>query len=203
MRTRKRTHGNITLNTPICDLCKVDSSSIVVQVGRRTVCFLCAWKVVEQLGQVYAAPEITALERIKHRREKGEGPIKAPTPTAEPGWVYYIRVGDTIKIGFSKDVAQRMRTYPPNAELLAAHPGTLDLEKQVQRKFAADLSRGREWFTQSEELMEHIAQVAERFGDPSHMAYEFTRPKTQEERVAEMFPTREWGDVARGARMVV
>lgn len=205
MSGRVRTRSGVPVErVPSCDLCKRPAFlSESVRVGRRTLCFVCAWNVVEGLSRIYAAPEITALERIRYRNEHGAG-LKHPEPENDmPGWVYYIRVGDTIKIGYAKDVSKRMRAYPPNAELLAAHPGTLRLEKQVQHKFAEYLDRGREWFTPAPAIMEHIAQVVEQFGDASHLAYEYTRPKTQEERVADMFATRQWSDLARGAHSVV
>src|SRR5690554_2780796 len=110
----------------VCDLCKRDIYMHSIAANRRTLCIACAWHAVDGLRRIYSAPEITALERIRHRNEKGTG-FKADADIS-PGWVYYIRVGDTIKIGFSQDVSQRMRTYPPNAELLAAHPGTLETE---------------------------------------------------------------------------
>lgn len=173
-----------------------------VVVAFRSVCFTCAWKTVEALREAYQAPEITALERIRFIRENGrEGRKPAVKASAnEPGWVYYIRMGDTIKIGYSVDVAQRMRAYPPSAELLAAHPGTELLEKQMHQKLKAHLVRGREWFAPADEVMAHIDSVVERFGDQSHQAYQYTRPKTQEEKVAAMFPkSREFSDYARGA----
>ena len=176
---------------PTCALCSgelfQDTDKVVVSF--RTICFTCAWKAVEGLREYYQAPEISGLERARYIRDNGfEG--KKPAAKAnvnEPGWVYYIRMGDTIKIGYSIDVAQRMRAYPPNAELLAAHPGTELLEKQIHQKFREHLVRGREWFSPAVELMAHIASVLERFGDQSHQAYEYTRPKTQEEKVAAMF----------------
>lgn len=188
---------------PVCALCSVEmfASTVRVVVAFRTVCFACAWKTVEGLREFYQAPEITALERARFIREKGfEGKKPAAKVNVnEPGWVYYIRMGDTIKIGYSIDVAQRMRSYPPNAELLAAHPGTEVLEKQIHQKFREHLVRGREWFAPAAEIMTHIASVVERFGDQSHQAYEYTRPKTQEEKVAAMFARPySTADIAQG-----
>lgn len=173
----------------------------VVMVRGRAVCMLCAWNVVEVLGVFYQAPEMTVLERIKFREERGHEGYVTPKPGKnDPGWVYYIRMGDTIKIGYATDVAKRMRAYPPTAELLAAHPGTELLEKQMHQKFREYLARGREWFAPADEVMAHIASVVERFGDPGHLAYEYTRPKTQEEKVAAMFARpHASADIAKGA----
>ena len=81
----------------------------------------------------------------------------------EPGWVYYLLVGDRIKIGFTKDIHQRLKQYPPNSELLAAHPGTPKVEREMHHKFLHLLANGREWFTVSDEIMQHIEKVCEDF----------------------------------------
>lgn len=91
----------------------------------------------------------------------------------QPGFVYYIRIDDLIKIGYARDIAQRMRAYPPSAELLAAHPGTEQLEREIHCDMKAFLRRGREWFEPHERVMERVAEVRMRFGDPSAMAYKY------------------------------
>jgi hypothetical protein len=94
-----------------------------------------------------------------------------------PGFVYYIRIDQHIKIGYALDVAKRMRAYPPSAVLLAAHPGTKATEKQMHLEYRRYLDRGREWFTQGPKLMAHIDDVVQKFGDPKILAYEYTRAK--------------------------
>src|SRR5690606_26757054 len=79
-----------------------------------------------------------------------------------PGFVYYIRIEQHIKIGYAIDVAKRMRAYPPSAVLLAAHPGTKATERQMHLEYRRYLDRGREWFKQGEKLMAHIDEVVEK-----------------------------------------
>ena len=81
----------------------------------------------------------------------------------EPGWVYYLQVGDRIKIGYSKQVEQRMKQYPPHSTLLATHPGTPKIEREMHHKFLHLLANGREWFTVTDELMAHIEKVRQDF----------------------------------------
>lgn len=209
-RKRVRTYGGErkqVWGTPTrqCDLCRkpMHQNEVIPVLSGKEICFPCGWMAVEGMARVYKAPEVTTMDRIRFRRENGhEGWRREDRKPAriEPGWVYYIRMGDTIKIGYATDVAKRMRAYPPNAELLAAHPGTELLEKQMHQKFKPHLVRGREWFAPADEVMAHVASVVEQFGDPSHMAYEFTRPKTQEEKVAAMFAKpHSTADIAQGA----
>lgn len=95
-----------------------------------------------------------------------------------PGWVYYIRVDTSVKIGYAKDVTTRMRAYPPNAELLAIEPGTKKTERARHQQFAAYLDWGREWFTPSDELMAHIAALTEQY-DHRPYTYRYRRARTQ------------------------
>lgn len=193
---------------PVCRLCARSVGSPVVarevEVLGYIVCLACAIRTHEALRVVYAMPEISALDRLLYQKEHGSGGWrKEPLTQNAPGWVYYIRMGDVIKIGYAADVAKRMRNYPPSAELLAAHPGTPAVEREMHKRFAADLAQGREWFRESDELVAHIAQVVEQFGDQSALAYQYTRPKTQEEKVAGMFKTPANLQFASGVHFVV
>lgn len=82
----------------------------------------------------------------------------------EAGWIYYLLVGDRIKIGYSKDVERRMKQYPPTSVLLAQHPGTHNLEREMHNKFLVHLANGREWFKVAQPVLDHIGTVREQFG---------------------------------------
>lgn len=110
-------------------------------------------------------------ELFKARREREMRERAA----RQPGFVYYIRIGEHIKIGYATDVNKRMRAYPPSAELLAVHPGTLQMEKELHAQFNAYLDRGREWFNEGKSLAAHIAQVRKQFGDPGMFAHRYTK----------------------------
>jgi hypothetical protein len=77
------------------------------------------------------------------------------------GLVYYVAIGEHIKIGFSRDVRQRMRQYPPHRKLLAVEPGSMTLEHQRLREFAEYLDSGNEWFRMGSRLMDHIQGLRE------------------------------------------
>lgn len=82
-----------------------------------------------------------------------------------PGMIYYLRVGALIKIGFSSYLDERLRAYPPDSKVLAVHPGTPEVERQVHNKFFNHLSHGREWFTPSPEIEQHIKAIHEQYPD--------------------------------------
>lgn len=73
--------------------------------------------------------------------------------------VYYLQVGDVIKIGYTANLPTRLRSYPPNSRLLAYESGGPSLEAQRHMEFAEDLVAGREWFTPSARLLAHIASI--------------------------------------------
>lgn len=83
----------------------------------------------------------------------------------QAGHIYYLRVGDLIKIGFTSDMETRMKQYPPNAILLAQHPGTRETERHMHEKFQPFLALRREWFTPCDEITAHIEMVRTQFTD--------------------------------------
>lgn len=77
--------------------------------------------------------------------------------------VYYVRVGDLIKIGMTARLRQRLNAYPPDAQLLAVEPGGEALEGQRHHQFRHLLAHRKEWFRPGPDLMDHIAKVSERY----------------------------------------
>lgn len=95
-------------------------------------------------------------------------PSPAPEPKQRPvdGTVYYIRSGGYIKIGWTSDLAKRMRAYPPDTTLLAVEPGTRKDERRIHKRFAHLLTHGREWFPLAPQIIEHIERVKAEHGEP-------------------------------------
>jgi T5orf172 domain len=75
-------------------------------------------------------------------------------PQSPAGWVYFIRSGALIKVGYTTDLSKRMRSYNshnPDVQLMAVVPGTRDDEAAYHKRFAAQKVRG-EWFRLSGSL---------------------------------------------------
>lgn len=79
-------------------------------------------------------------------------------------WVYYIRIGDVIKIGTTGDFRGRMASLVPD-EVLAVEPGDMTVERERQRQFVHLRVKG-ERFRPEPDLLAHIQQVRELHGDP-------------------------------------
>lgn len=83
--------------------------------------------------------------------------------------VYYMRIGDAIKIGVTTNMKARMAQLMPD-ELLATEPGTDELEKRRHKQFAHLRIRG-ERFKVTPELMDHVAQIRDAHGEPTVTGY--------------------------------
>jgi hypothetical protein len=93
---------------------------------------------------------------------------KAADEAKEPslGWIYYLLIGEHIKVGYASSLPARMMAYPPTSTLLAAHHGTLPDEAALHKRFRLHLAAGREWYHKAEPLLEHIASVVAEHGTP-------------------------------------
>lgn len=78
----------------------------------------------------------------------------------EPGSVvYFIRMGDMIKIGYTSDLIRRVQQLSLTmGHVLATVPGASFLEQQMHDKFAALREHG-EWFRAEPPLLDYIAQL--------------------------------------------
>jgi len=76
------------------------------------------------------------------------------------GWIYFIRSGDAIKIGYAIDVANRFSNLqssnPVLLELLGAIRGSIEDEHRTHAMFIRLHIRG-EWFRDHPAILEYIA----------------------------------------------
>lgn len=115
-------------------------------------------------------PEATQYERLTRQtnliRNRSHAARQATPVSERPGHIYYLRIGDVIKIGYASRLVARLRTYPPSMVLLAVHKGTLKDEAELHARFSPDRRAGREWYEQSERLQAHITAMRRQFGIP-------------------------------------
>lgn len=117
-------------------------------------------KALARTGRIEEIHLLEAQWEEQDRLEREE--IKRERMT-QPGTIYYLLVGGLIKIGFTSDLGQRMRQYPPNSTLLAKHPGTRETERQMHHRFLHSLAEGREWFAPNDALSHHMEEVNARY----------------------------------------
>ena len=146
-----------------------------------TVCVWCQVKIAINISELFPVPELSVAE-LQRQRTKFERSREQRRTVAKvmegagnaDGLVYYIRINGQIKIGYTADLRQRSRNYPPGSELLAVEPGTLYTERDRHQQFHRSLARGREWFTPTPDLLDHIDDLAKEYGIPTDLMHEFT-----------------------------
>lgn len=170
---------------------------------------LCTWRDCEQphaplvgipLCLDHARKAADAYQRLMAHEEQqwrteaeakiNSGLRLAPGETV-PGWVYYVEMDSTIKIGYTTNIDTRMRAYPPTAKLLAVEPGTRALERGRHSIFNAHLAHGREWFNDHPDIRTWIATVREVYGEPSDKAY-YRTPTEKKPIVGGKHANRRW-----------
>ncbi|MCT1446200.1 GIY-YIG nuclease family protein [Brevibacterium casei] len=123
----------------------------------------------QQISSIIADHRISEVKN----RERLKAEQKARAHSRQAGWIYYIRVGDLLKIGYATSVWDRLTSYPPNITVLAIHPGTRELEAHLHRKFRLLLQKGREWYADDGTISDHIGNVRQEFGTPAQQVAAF------------------------------
>lgn len=95
-----------------------------------------------------------AFQQVDEDREREHKRITSTRVHAPV--VYYVLIGDVMKIGTSTNLRARMLTYPPHRRLLATEPGGRDVEAQRHREYSHLLTAGREWFRFEQDLAEWV-----------------------------------------------
>ena len=121
----------------------------------------------------HASLDAAQREREQRSRAASRRAGDAQFKGEHPGFVYFVEVGERIKIGYSVDVRRRMRAYPPGSVLLAVEPGSPEMERQRHQQFAGCLLDGREWFRPDDVILEQAAAIREQHGDPSRFAHRY------------------------------
>lgn len=94
-----------------------------------------------------------------------------------PGDVYYVRVGDLIKVGWTSDLYARVRSYGPGAELLVHFKGTRRDETNLHRNLVPSRAKGREWYHEDAVVQAFITNALRQHGEPRFTHTRWTEAK--------------------------
>ena len=111
-------------------------------------CLLCG----SRLGVRYPSGWLCAICEWRH----GEIPDADPPPRIDV--VYYLRLGDRVKIGTSGNVRQRFAAVPHD-EALAVERGDRRLEQRRHAQFASDRLGTSEWFSLTPAIRAHVSAL--------------------------------------------
>ncbi|MFD0902346.1 GIY-YIG nuclease family protein [Actinomadura sediminis] len=93
------------------------------------------------------------IDRVRKKRdERAQSPL-----------VYYMRLGDLVKIGWTTNLKSRREAINPQ-EVMATEPGNDKVERQRHKQFA-DLRVHGEWFRLESPLTEWIDQLKAAYGE--------------------------------------
>jgi hypothetical protein len=125
------------------------------------ICAGHARKLYEHLDALVASvAKDEAVKAIVGRDWKDDYPARLRKNAREQSFqVYYVRVADLIKIGYTENIRNRMKTYPPHTKLLATEPGGPARESQRHTQFKHLLAARNEWFHPGLDLMSHIESL--------------------------------------------
>jgi hypothetical protein len=101
-----------------------------------------------------------AMENIAAARERDRRAVAGRQLV-----VYYVQVGDHIKIGYTYNLRQRLNSYPPSRRVLALEEvDSPNVETRRHNQFRHLLALGNEWFHPGPDLIEHINELRRRMG---------------------------------------
>lgn len=79
------------------------------------------------------------------------------------GRIYFIELDDKIKVGWTSNLENRLKSYPPHAQVVVSYPGTRADERDLHRTLKTELAVGREWYGRTPLVLRCMreAQLAE------------------------------------------
>lgn len=136
-----------------------------IEGGPVSVCFKHAMEIYNFLAAELAAiPDATADAILAEPETMRLPAWRSDLPTGEH--VYYIEVDGLVKIGYTSNLKQRLRDYPPSSVLLGIEPGDRNLERQRHAQFSHYLKLGREWHSRGDGILRHVRQLNGNSGTP-------------------------------------
>jgi len=116
------------------------------------------------------------LQRTRDKFQAEDEAAKKRRLASTDGKIYFVRLNGLIKVGWSRDVDERLRAYGPEIEVLCIYPGSRDDETYLHRQLRPVLARGREWYQDHPIVTDYVAKIIEKYGEP-HYADWWTKPK--------------------------
>lgn len=137
------------------------------------------WETVEMRDATHRDQNIPGMESRDYIRSDARKirAVERRKPTSV-GEIYFVRIDDLIKVGWTSKLADRIRAYGPKAELLANYPGTRADEAALHRQLTPARFRGREWYSDTDIIRAFVAEAVAKHGRPRFARIDWTEPKT-------------------------
>lgn len=137
------------------------------------------WKSVERdkanpavLAATTILDELENQDRAvdQHKRDKEEH-LKRTA-----GDLYFIKLNGLIKVGWTRDLPTRIKSYGASVEVLCHYPGSRDDETNLHRQLKPARARGREWYHDGDIIRMYIDRAIAQHGAP-RIEVVWTEPK--------------------------
>lgn len=148
------------------------------------ICYEHAALVWNQLARFHAERNefadaiVTVNEAIAARQDRVEQAAKvALMANTTDGTMYFIRLGGLIKVGWTRSLRSRLKSYGASAELLLTYPASRDDETNLHRQLRPALAKGREWYEDGQIIAHFLTEALEKHGPPEQPENLWTQPK--------------------------
>lgn len=152
---------------------RVDSATGICQLHAGLIWSRVEWRDANNSDVEIVGREWRDYERVEARAKRTAGRRK---PTAA-GEIYFVKVDELIKVGWTTKLHDRVRAYGPKAELLVNYPGTRADEAALHRQLTPARYRGREWYSDGQIIRAFVAEALEKYGRPRFERVDWTEPK--------------------------
>lgn len=150
---------------------------------RLPVCFKHALIVASMLNRERAEEDVQAARAELAERRRALRAVKERRHDlyyengAADAHVYFVRVGDLIKVGWSSRLRSRLKAYSADSEVLLHYPATRQEETDMHRLLRPDLAKGREWYRRDGPLVQReLTRLLKKHGEPTIFA-DWTEPQ--------------------------
>ena len=123
-----------------------------------------------------AIADVHDLRAARSAQRKADSKA-AHLANTQDGDIYFVKVGELVKVGWTRDLAKRLKAYGASAEFLYSYPASRDDETNLHRQLRPALAKGREWYTDGDVIAHFINEARARFGDAGPPPVVWTEPK--------------------------
>lgn len=121
------------------------------------------WRDIQEQHLRSAGSAITTASADEVIAQRDQAAKKRTQASLTPGWIYFLTLDDKIKVGWTSNLENRLKSYPPHARMVVTYPATRADERDLHRSLKTELVAGREWYSRTPVVLRCMrdAQLAE------------------------------------------
>lgn len=137
-----------------------------------------AWQMVQTSRDQPTLIETNEMvrKRTEAKAAAAEEAEKARFLRRREGDIYFVRLGPLVKVGWSRDLYSRLKSYGASAEVLCHYPATRDDEMYLHRQLKPARAAGNEWYEDGPVIAMFLQEALNKYGPPT-VVPRWTEPK--------------------------